>query len=160
MAKLQSWEVSDALWAKVAPLIPEKKRDPNQKYIRKSGGWRKSIDARTVFSGIVFVLRTGIQWKAIPKEQYGSPSAIHRYFLEWMEAGFFWKLWKKWIAELDELEGISWEWQSADSSSVKAPLAQESVGPNPTDRGKKWNQKTSQMRREWYPSVNMRNRSE
>ena len=37
MAKLQSWEVSDALWEKVAPLVPEKKRDPGQKYIRASG---------------------------------------------------------------------------------------------------------------------------
>jgi putative transposase len=37
MAKLQSWEVSDALWEKVAPLIPLKKRNPGQKYIRKSG---------------------------------------------------------------------------------------------------------------------------
>jgi len=57
-----------------------------------------------VFAGIVYVLRTGIQWKALPKEQFGSPSAIHRYFLEWKEAGFFSKLWRKGIAELDEMQ--------------------------------------------------------
>ncbi len=38
--------------------------------------------------------------------------------------------------EYDELEGIEWEWQSIDGSMVKAPLALESVGKNPTDRGK------------------------
>jgi hypothetical protein len=37
MAKLQSWEVSDALWEKVAPLVPKKKRDTSQNYIRKVG---------------------------------------------------------------------------------------------------------------------------
>ena len=37
----------------------------------------------------------------------------------------------------DELEGITWEWQSLDGAMVKAPLALESVGRNPTDRGKK-----------------------
>ena len=35
------------------------------------------------------------------------------------------------------MEGISWKWQSIDGAIVKAPLAQETVGPNPTDRGKK-----------------------
>jgi hypothetical protein len=34
------------------------------------------------------------------------------------------------------MEGMVWEWQSADGTMVEASLAQESVGPNPTDRGK------------------------
>ena len=47
------------------------------------------------------------------------------------------RLWRKGLAEYDELEGIAWAWQSIDGAMVKAPLAQEAVGPNPTDRGKK-----------------------
>jgi putative transposase len=35
------------------------------------------------------------------------------------------------------MEGIAWSWQSIDGAMVKAPLAQEAVGRNPTDRGKK-----------------------
>jgi transposase len=42
-----------------------------------------------VFEEIVYVLRTGIQWKAFPKEIFGSPSSVHKYFLEWLEAGIF-----------------------------------------------------------------------
>ena len=34
------------------------------------------------------------------------------------------------------MEGIAWRWQSIDGALLKAPLAQESVGPNPTDREK------------------------
>ncbi len=36
----------------------------------------------------------------------------------------------------DEKIGVGWKWQSCDGSMVKAPLALEAVGPNPTDRGK------------------------
>lgn len=34
------------------------------------------------------------------------------------------------------MEGIGWEWQSVDGCMIKAPLARESVGHNPTDREK------------------------
>jgi transposase len=86
----------------------------------------------------VYVLRTGIQWKALPTERFGSASAIHRYFLQWQAAGFFERLWREGLMEYDELHSIAWTWQSLDGSLTKAPLAQEAVGPNPTDRGKKW----------------------
>ena len=34
------------------------------------------------------------------------------------------------------MEGIAWKWQSIDGAMTKALLAQETVGRNPTDRGK------------------------
>ena len=58
-------------------------------------------------------------------------------FYAWMRAGFFVVLWRSGLAEYDEMEGIAWKWQSIDGAMVKAPLAQEAVGRNPTDRGKK-----------------------
>lgn len=136
MSRTQSWEVSDKLWSVVEPLIPKRKRDPNKIYKRKPGAGRKVLNNRTVFEAIVYVLRTGCQWKALPKDVYGSSSAIHRYFMQWSEAGVFLALWKTCLAEYDELKGIQWEWQSIDGAMHKAPLAQESAGPNPTDRGK------------------------
>lgn len=155
--RVMSWEVSDKFWSFVAPLIPAPSRAGVKKYKRKPGGGRKPMSPRKVFSAIVYVLRTGIQWKALPKE-FGSASSIHAYFRKWEQAGFFRKLWTAGLVEYDELEGIAWEWQSIDSSSVKAPLAQESVGPNPTDRGKKWNKATYSRRRKWRPVIDRRNR--
>ena len=160
MSRIQSWQVSDALWERVEPLIPVPKRDPAKEYKRKPGGGRKPMDYRKVFEAIVYVLRTGCQWKALPKEVYGSASSIHSYFQKWERAGFFLALWKTGLAEYDEMEGIAWLWQSIDGASVKAPLAQESVGPNPTDRGKKWKQAPFVSRREWRPAVTHRNRGE
>jgi transposase len=157
--RLYSWEISDEFWAKVEPLIPRKRRERRRKYLRDPGGGRKPILPRTVFAGIVYVLRTGIQWKAVPKERFGSPSAIHRYFLEWQKAGLFEKLWKAGLAEYDEMEGIAWQWQSIDGGMNKAPLALEDVGHNPTDRGKKWEQAKHSRRRPWHPAVSRRQRS-
>ena len=93
------------------------------------------MDSRKIFEAIVYVLRTGIQWKAFPRE-YGSSSSIHCYFQKWSAEVFFQKLWKKGLAQYDDLEGIAWKWQSIDASIIKAPTAQESAGANSTDRGK------------------------
>lgn len=86
--RLASWKVSDEFWARVEPLIPGRVRVEGKEYKRKPGGGRKSLAARKVFEGIVYVLRTGCQWKALPKEEFGSASAVQKYFLSW-EAPFF-----------------------------------------------------------------------
>lgn len=61
MAKIQSWEVSDAFWQKVEPWIPAVERDPNKTYKRKPGGGRKPMRPRQIFEAIMYVLRTGCQ---------------------------------------------------------------------------------------------------
>ncbi len=157
MAQIKSWTVSDQLWDKVGPLVPTRKREPGQKYQRKAGAGRKPMPARQVFSAIVYVLRTGIQWKALPRE-FGSASAVHQYFQNWHRAGFFQKLWQAGLAEFDGMHGIAWQWQSADGAMGKAPLATECTGRNPTDRGKKRAQAQSARRRAWTPAVDRRQR--
>ena len=157
MAQIKSWTVSDALWRKIEPLVPRRKRASGRKYQRKPGAGRKPMPARQVFSAIVYVLRTGCQWKALPKE-FGSASAVHAYFQRWHRAGFFLQLWRAGLAEYEELQGIAWKWQSIDGATGKAPLALECVGPNPTDRGKKRTQTKFVSRRAWRPAVARRQR--
>jgi transposase len=160
MTKAKSWEVTDEFWDRVQPLIPQRQRPSGQTYIRRAGGGRKPKDPRLVFEAIIYVLRTGCQWKALPAERFGSASSVHARFLEWEKAGVFEKLWKLGLAEYDEMEGIAWRWQSIDGAMMKAPMAQESVGPNPTDRGKKREQASFAGRRSWRPVVDRRDRSE
>lgn len=160
-ARLESWEVSDAFWQRVESLIPPRPTRSAKKFFeRKAGGGRKPKDPRLVFEAIVYVLRTGCQWKALPRERFGSASAVHKQFLEWEKAGVFVALWQLGLAEYEEMEGIAWRWQSIDGALLKAPLAQESVGPNPTDRGKKWKQENAPGRRPWRPAVDHRDRSQ
>lgn len=162
MARTKPWEVPDELWAKVKPLIPERKeRDPNRVYKRKAGGGRPPADPRLVFAAIVRVLRTGCQWNSLTKKRDGvASSSVHRHFQQWMEAGVFLEMWRLGLSEYDGLEGINWKWQAVDGSTLKAPLAQEAVGPNPTDRGKKWKQNPFVVRREWHPDFVFRERGE
>jgi transposase len=115
------------------------------------------MDARQIFSGIVYVLRTGCQWKALPRE-YGAASSVHKYFQDWQTAGFFLRIWQAGLAEYDGMQGLAWEWQSIDGAMGKAPLAQECVGPNPTDHGKKRAQTQIAGRRAWGPAVDRRQR--
>ena len=161
MARTKTWEISAAFWGLVEPLIPTDTRDPHKVYRRKRGGGRiPKYSNRLYFSAIVYVLRTGIIWNALPREKFeglGS-SALHQKFQQWAAAGLFEKLWQRGLAEYDELQGISWEWQAADGSNLEAPLAQESVGPNPTDRGKKRNETTRACRRTWRPALATRQR--
>ena len=127
----QSWTISEGFWEAIKGDIPQTERDPKKKYVHAPGQGRKPMPARKALEGIFYVLRTGCQWKALPRE-YGSGSTVHRTFQKWLAAGF----WAKGLEQYDELEGIGWEWQSLDGCMIKAPLALESVGKNPTDRGK------------------------
>ena len=79
------WELSDEFWRLVEPLVPRREREKGRKYRRKAGGGRKPMPARKAFAGILYVLSTGIQWKALPAE-FGSSSSVHRYFRAWAKA--------------------------------------------------------------------------
>ena len=76
---------------------------------------------RKVLDGILYVLRTGCQWKAVPKE-FGSGSTCHQRFQEWQRLGVFAKLWEKLLERYAELHGIKWHFQALDSITIKAPL--------------------------------------
>jgi transposase len=80
MAKAKAWEVTDEFWSRVEPLIPVRQRVADQTYARKAVADASPKIPVLVFEGIVFVLRTGCQWKALPAERYGSASAIHARF--------------------------------------------------------------------------------
>ena len=157
MKQKNSWEITDAFWEAAKPLIPKKERDTAKKYRRKPGGGRPPIEPRKVLEAIFFVLRTGTQWKALPKT-FGAASAIHRYFLFWCEQGFFKAFWIAGLERYDEVKGIDWTWLSGDGCMTKAPLALETVGKNPTDRGKKWQQEAPARRRRGGPPVDSGNR--
>ena len=134
MAQIKSWTVSDELWSKIEGLIPQPGRQPVRRYKRKPGAGRQPMPARQVFAAIVYVLRTGCQWKALPR-QYGSASAVHKYFSDVARGWIFHKLWEAGLAEYDGMHGIAWQWQAADGTMGKAPLATEaSVGFRPTGK--------------------------
>ena len=106
--------ISDELWNILSSTLPTEK--PNNTV------GRPIIPFRKVMNGILYVLRTGCQWKMLPSE-FGSGSTCHRRFQEWVQLGIFKKIWIILLKEYDNKKGIKWTWQqSLDSISIKSPL--------------------------------------
>jgi len=93
------------------------------------------VPFRIVLNGILYVLRTGCQWKAAPRT-YGSGSTLHRRFQEWEQAGIIRAILQHMLRRYDRRRGIDWEWQAVDTKLLPAPLGGAATGPNPTDRAK------------------------
>src|SRR5659263_270932 len=96
----RDYEIYDELWKKIEPLIPP----PKPK--KKAGRPRK--DDRKMMTAIFYILRTGCQWKTLPRS-LGAPSTVHDRFQEWREAGLFEAMWKAGLMEYDMKKGIEWE---------------------------------------------------
>lgn len=111
-----AWRLPDEIWERLEPLLP--------KYAPSPKGGKPRLALRRVADGIFYVLRTGCQWKAAPRE-FGSASALHKYFQEWTHLGIFYNLWKDALLEYDALRGIAWNWQSVDGAMTKSPLGGE-----------------------------------
>lgn len=121
-SKLQSWELPDEVWERMEPLIPPKKGKV---------GHPRTVDLRRITEGIFYVLRTGIQWQAVPRERFGPPSTVYYYFSQWVKADVFEKLWAEALAVYDDLKGLEWTWQSVDGAITKAPLGGAIRAPIP-----------------------------
>lgn len=137
-ADVASWELSDSMWERIAPLLSKpKSRFRGRGRKRRNMGGRPSANPRQLMSAILYILRTGCQWNALPKKQFGvSGKTANRYYQRWVRAGVFKRMWQAGLEEFDELKGILWKWQSADGTITKAPLGGKKTGKNPTDRGK------------------------
>jgi transposase len=110
------FQVSDALWAVLEPLLPE---HVNQ---HRFGGGRPRVSDRRCADAIFYVLRTGCQWAALNQTELVAKSTAHDRFQVWAEAGVFLRLWQVGVAQFDELQGIDWDWLSMDGAMTKAPL--------------------------------------
>jgi putative transposase len=133
MRRTHPWELSDALWERAQPLLPP--HNPRAK------GGRPPRDDRQMLGAILYVLRTGIQWNALPRA-IGASTTVYDRFRAWDRAGVFTRLWVAGLAEYDEVVGIDWQWLSVDGVMTKAPFGRaataeaEGIGRNPTGRGK------------------------
>jgi transposase len=88
-----------------------------------------------MMDAIFYVLRTGIQWKALPRS-IAAGSSAHDRFQEWQRTGVFRQMWQAGLLTYDQAKKIEWEWQAMDGAMTKAPLGGDETGSNPTDRAK------------------------
>jgi transposase len=65
-------DLTDAEWALVQPQIPRARR----------GGNKRTVNEREIVNGLMYILSTGCQWRAIPKD-LPPRSTLHDYFELW-----------------------------------------------------------------------------
>ena len=65
-------DLTDEEWALIAPVIPPAKR----------GGGKRTVSIREVVNGLMYVLSSGCQWRALPKD-LPPRSTVNGYFTLW-----------------------------------------------------------------------------
>jgi putative transposase len=134
------YQIPDALWMQMVRVLPP----PN---VRKKDG-RPRMDDRRAMTAILYVLRTGCQWKALPRS-LGAASTVHDRFQEWREAQVFERLWQAGLLTYDTLKGLEWAWQAMDGAMTKAPLGGEKGGQKPDRSRQAWDQTEPGDGRPW-----------
>jgi putative transposase len=116
---VKRYELSDAQWARIAPLLPGKVTDPG----------RTAADNRLFVNGVLWVLRSGAFWQHLP-ERYGKWKSVHARFTRWAKNG----VWEKVFAEL--IKARDNKYLMLDSTLVR--VHQQAAGGKGGPRIRRW----------------------
>jgi transposase len=102
------------LWIEVEPMLPPPPP-------RSPKGGRPPVCNKAALKGIIFILRFGIPWQALPTDLFGvSGSSCWRRFDEWTQAGIWPELHRRLLNRLGKLGGVDHSFAVVDSQSVRA----------------------------------------
>ena len=114
--------LTDELWERIEPLLPPEPPKPK--------GGRPRMSDRACLTGILFVLRTGIQWELLPQEMgCGCGMTCWRRLRDWHAAGVWQKIWQLFLDELGKSDGIDWSAAAIDSCSTRALFGGQRPAP-------------------------------
>ena len=115
--------LSDEKWKQVQHLFPPPPARPR--------GGRRRVDYRCVLTGILFVLKTGIPWDALPLELgCGSGMTCWRRLRDWQREGVWQRLLEFFLEELRQAGRLADGRLIVDSSLV--PAKKGALLPAPT----------------------------
>ena len=114
--------IDDALWALIEPLLPPPK--PR----RADHPGRRPVDARRCLTGIVFVLKTGIQWEDLPAEMGVSGMTCWRRLRDWQAAGVWSTSHRVLLEQLAQADRFDWSRAAVDTHSLLAKRGASAPG--------------------------------
>lgn len=143
------WRCPDDLWEYlIEPTL--QRLDPP----KKTG--RKRIDQRLALDGVIYQLRTGCQWNALPRK-FGSDRSIHRTFQRWLRLGVLDELWALLVDHCDAMDDVEWQWQAADGVMGKARVG-GSRRQKPYGSSQERHKAQRTLRRQGWPAGSRRRR--
>src|SRR5215204_5651727 len=102
-------DLSDRQWERLRPLLPP----------QKPGTGRPAKDHRIVLNGILWLLRTGSPWRALP-ERYGSWKTVSSRFYRWQKVGVWDRILSALQQKADAERRLDWSLHFVDSTVVRA----------------------------------------
>jgi transposase len=122
-----------------------------QRIPKERGGGRPRHDARRILEGILWILRTGAQWRHLPKE-YPTYQTCHRRFQEWRKAGVIREILEDLVRHLQSKGRVDIAETFIDASFVEAKKgAKRSAKQNAVKALKSWQLRTIQVFLSPYP---------
>lgn len=118
--------VDDELWDLVKSLLPD---------LSPQRTGRPRVSDRAAFTAIVFVLRTGVPWRLVPRQIGCSGVTAWRQLREWQRTGVWERLHRELLRRLNVANRIDWARGAVDSSHTRA-LQWAPPGPSPVDRAR------------------------
>ena len=113
--------VSDELWDEIEPLFP--------KHEQSSKGGRPPVDNRSVFTCIVFMLKTGIGYRDLPTEMGASEKTVRRRLKAWSEQGLWDAIFERLLTKLRVVGRLDLAEVLIDGGLLKAPCGGENAAP-------------------------------
>ena len=104
--------VTDELWALVEPILPTHEPSPK--------GGKPRVPDRVCLTGILFVLKTGLQWEDFPHEMGCCGMTLWNRLSEWRRAGVWDALHRLLLDKLRAADRIDFSRAVVDSSHVRA----------------------------------------
>ena len=99
---VRRYELKDADWARLAPLLPGKAGDTG----------RSAADNRLFVNSVLWIARSGAPWRDLP-ERFGTWNSTYRRFRRWAQKG-------GWQRVFEAVQEPDLDWAMLDSTSVRA----------------------------------------
>ena len=121
---MRRYELTDAEWERVAPLLPP--------HARRG---RPRNDDRQIINALLWLARTGAPWRDLP-EYYGPWRTVATRFYRWTAS----ELWQRILAALhraaDAAGKLDWSLHMVDSTIIRAH--QHAAGARGGSTGRRW----------------------